>query len=65
MRIGLANPRSRIDLKELVGSGDRIGLFTLPFLILGIGLNTMNPEWFTVGGPPATLRAIIVDAIHA
>jgi hypothetical protein len=28
-----------------------------------MGLNTMNPEWFSVGGPPATLRAISIAVL--
>jgi protein-S-isoprenylcysteine O-methyltransferase Ste14 len=63
MSVGHAVPRRRIDLGELVGSGDRIGLLTLPFLILGVGLNAMSPEWFTVGGPPATLRTTSVAVL--
>jgi protein-S-isoprenylcysteine O-methyltransferase Ste14 len=63
MSVGHAVPRSRIDLEELVGSGDRIGLFALPFLILGVGLNAMSPEWFTVGGPPAALSAISISVL--
>lgn len=36
-------------LKSLVGSGDKIMLFTLPFLIIGLILNVMNPSLFSVG----------------
>lgn len=35
-------------LKALVGSGRKIGLFTLPFLIVGIPLSIMFPEFFMV-----------------
>jgi protein-S-isoprenylcysteine O-methyltransferase Ste14 len=45
-------------LKELVGSGDKIGLFTLPFLILGLILNMKKPTFFRVGGPPIFLKMI-------
>lgn len=56
--------RTHPGLKELVGSGDRIGLLTLPFLVVGLILNVAFPEVFQVGGPPDTLRAIsIVVAI--
>ena len=47
-------------LKVLVGSGDRIGLLTLPFLAVGLILNILFPSAFHVGGPPATLKAISV-----
>jgi protein-S-isoprenylcysteine O-methyltransferase Ste14 len=35
-------------LKVLVGNGRKIGLFTLPFFIVGITLNIMFPEFFLV-----------------
>lgn len=45
-------------LKALVGSGDKIGLLTLPFLIIGLILNIMIPSLFSVGGPPIVLTVI-------
>ena len=45
-------------LKTLVGSGDRIGLFTLPFLVVGLVLNVAYPSLFDVGGPPAALGVL-------
>jgi protein-S-isoprenylcysteine O-methyltransferase Ste14 len=45
-------------LKELVGSGEKIGLFTLPFLIIGIVLNIFLPSLFSVGGPTIVLKVI-------
>lgn len=47
-------------LKTLVGSGERIGLLTLPFLVAGLVLNIMFPAWFSVGGPPIVLMAISI-----
>jgi protein-S-isoprenylcysteine O-methyltransferase Ste14 len=51
-----------MDLKVLVGSGDRIGLLTLPFLVVGLVANVLWPSVFSVGGPPValTLLSIIV-----
>lgn len=46
------------NLRTLVGSGDRIGLFTLPFLILGLVLNVAYPSLFDAGGPPDVLRVV-------
>jgi len=43
-------------LKELVGSGEKIGLLVLPFLIVGLVLNILYPSWFSVGGPPFALK---------
>jgi hypothetical protein len=43
-------------LKVLVGSGDKIGLFALPFLLVGLALNIAFPPAFRVGGPPVALR---------
>ena len=45
-------------LKVLVGSGDKIGLLTLPFLIVGLILNILFPSFFRVGGPSIILRTI-------
>ncbi len=47
-------------LKDLVGSGDKLGLFTLPFIVIGIGLNILFPKWFGVGGPPPILQIISI-----
>ncbi len=47
-------------LTELVGSGDKIGLLVLPFLIAGLILNTLFPRLFSVGGPPAVLAVLSV-----
>jgi protein-S-isoprenylcysteine O-methyltransferase Ste14 len=54
-------------LKILVGSGRKIGILTLPFLVAGLILNVLFPEVFQVGGPPETLKwisaAILVPGI--
>jgi len=42
-------------LRALVGSGDRIGLTTLPVLALGLLLNVLRPAFFSVGGPALPL----------
>ncbi len=47
-------------LKDLVGVGDRLGLFTLPFIVIGIGLNILFPKWFSVGGPRPFLQGISI-----
>jgi len=47
-------------LKVLVGSGDRIILLTLPFLIIGLVLNILYPSAFHVGGPPTSLKVISI-----
>jgi protein-S-isoprenylcysteine O-methyltransferase Ste14 len=47
-------------LKVLVGSGDRIGTLTLPFLIVGVILNILFPSLFSVGGPSTALKLISV-----
>jgi len=47
-------------LKGLVGSGDKIGLLTFPFLIIGLILNIMFPSFFNVGGPSIVLKAISI-----
>jgi len=45
-------------LRNLVGSGDKIMLMTLPFLIVGLILNVTMPSLFSVGGPSVVLRVI-------
>lgn len=50
----------RLKLKELAGSGDKIGLVTLPFLSVGVVLNVVSPALFSVGGPPPVLEVISV-----
>jgi len=45
-------------LKRLVGSGDKIGLLLLPFLVGGLILNVAFPEFFAVGGPPTALAVV-------
>ena len=50
-------------LKVLVGSGDRIILLTLPFLIVGSTVNILFPSPFSVGGPPTALQAISIVAL--
>ena len=47
-------------LKILVGSGREIGLFTLPFLISGLILNLIFPDFFSVGGPSTALTFVSV-----
>lgn len=47
-------------LKVLVGSGDKIMLLVLPFLIIGLILNIMKPALFQVGGPAMVLKVISI-----
>jgi hypothetical protein len=52
-------------LNTLMGSGDRIGLFTLPFLVVGLILNVAYPSLFDVGGPSTALRVASVIVLVA
>ncbi|HEY7477234.1 MAG TPA: isoprenylcysteine carboxylmethyltransferase family protein [Actinomycetota bacterium] len=52
--------RTNWSLKALVGSGDKIVLATLPFVIVGVILNAAFPSVFSVGGPPEALRVISI-----
>jgi hypothetical protein len=36
---------------SLVGSGDKIALVMLPFVVMGVVLNVMFPDAFGLGGP--------------
>ena len=45
------------NVRDLVGCGDRIALFMVPFVVAGLILNVAFPGAFDVGGPPPLLRA--------
>jgi protein-S-isoprenylcysteine O-methyltransferase Ste14 len=47
-----------MNLKHLVGCGDKIGLVASPIIVLGLGLNLLRPAWFSVGGPPLALKLL-------
>ena len=47
-------------LADLIGSGDRIMLVTLPFLVVGVALQVAFPSFFEVGGPPSWLRTVSI-----
>ena len=47
-------------LKDLVGSGDKIGLLAAPFLIVGLVLNILFPSFFQVGGPSGGLKIVSI-----
>ena len=47
-------------LKVLIGSGHRIMLLTLPFLVVGLILNILFPSAFHVGGPPLVLMVVSI-----
>ena len=55
----------KTNVSALVGSGDKIGVFTLPFLIGGVLLNVLYPSMFEVGGPPPALRVISLIVLAA
>jgi len=52
-----------VQLKQLVGSGDRIGVLVLPVLVLGVILNILFPSAFAVGGPSRLLTGISATAL--
>jgi protein-S-isoprenylcysteine O-methyltransferase Ste14 len=52
--------KNNMNLKDLIGSGDRIGLFTFPFLVVGLICNILYPFFFSVGGPPLFLEIISI-----
>jgi protein-S-isoprenylcysteine O-methyltransferase Ste14 len=55
-----APPGNRASVRALVGSGHKIALFALPFLLVGVVLNIAYPSAFSVGGPPPALRLVSV-----
>ncbi len=61
----LSGRSATMSLRTLVGSGDKIGLFTLPFLMVGLILSVAYPALFDVGGPPTALRVVSVAVLAA
>jgi protein-S-isoprenylcysteine O-methyltransferase Ste14 len=55
----------KTNVSALVGSGDKIGAFTLPFVIVGVLLNALYPSLFEVGGPPPALRVVSLIVLAA
>jgi protein-S-isoprenylcysteine O-methyltransferase Ste14 len=47
-------------LNFLIGSGRKIGIFFLPFLLVGVTLNIVYPDFFTIGGPHYILFCISI-----
>ena len=41
---------------DLVGSGHKIALFTLPFAVAAVMVDLVDPEFFGIGSPSAALR---------
>jgi protein-S-isoprenylcysteine O-methyltransferase Ste14 len=58
-------PRRRVSVKALVGSGHKIAIFTVPFVVVGVILNLAYPALFDVGGPSTALRAVSVVVLAA
>jgi protein-S-isoprenylcysteine O-methyltransferase Ste14 len=49
-----------MNLKTLVGSGDKIMALTAPVLLIGLALNILRPSWFSVGGPATGLQMLSI-----
>lgn len=45
-------------LKRLVGSGDKVMLAAMPVFVIGLILNLIGPQVFSVGGPAPWLRTL-------
>jgi len=54
-----------LNARLLMGSGDRIALFALPFLLVGLTLNIAYPAVFDVGGPPVAGRVAALVVLAA
>ena len=50
-------------IRKLVGSGEKIGLLLVPFLVIGVALNVTFPSAFGVGGPSDALRIISIAVL--
>lgn len=60
---GTATSERKVTLGDLIGAGHRIGRLVLPFLAVGVTANVLWPEFFAVGGPSATLRAVSISIL--
>jgi protein-S-isoprenylcysteine O-methyltransferase Ste14 len=47
-----------MNVRSLIGRGDKIWYFTLPFLAVGLVLNILFPPAFRVGGPSPIFKVI-------
>lgn len=54
-----------MQLRRLIGSGDRIALLTAPVVVIGVILNVADPARFSVGGPPEPLRVVSIVVLIA
>jgi protein-S-isoprenylcysteine O-methyltransferase Ste14 len=52
--------RSALDLRRLVGRGDRIALFAVPFVLAGAALQMADPAVLAVDGSSTAVRAIAI-----
>jgi protein-S-isoprenylcysteine O-methyltransferase Ste14 len=52
-----------MNIKGLIGSGDKIMLFTLPFIIVGLICNILYPSVFQVGGPSGPFMILAVGLL--
>ena len=52
-----------MNLTKLVGSGDKIGLVTLPFVVAGVILSLADPRFLQVSDPPAWLRPLSIGVL--
>ena len=57
--------RARLRLDALVGSGDRIAAFVLPFVLVGVAFNVAFPAAFGVAGPPLWLQVVSAFVLAA
>ena len=55
-----APTRRRLDLKQLLGSGDRIALFALPFVIVGFFVQIVDPTLLAIDGSTQPTRAVAI-----
>jgi protein-S-isoprenylcysteine O-methyltransferase Ste14 len=47
-----------MNLTALVGSGHRIALFAVPFVIIGVLLTSLHPSLFVISSPPSALKPL-------
>jgi protein-S-isoprenylcysteine O-methyltransferase Ste14 len=52
-----------MNVKELVGVGDKVGLIAAPVVVIGVIANLAIPDAFRVGGPAEPLRLVSIGVL--
>ncbi|HEX8025694.1 MAG TPA: isoprenylcysteine carboxylmethyltransferase family protein, partial [Candidatus Limnocylindrales bacterium] len=54
-----------MNVRQLIGAGDRIALAVAPVVVVGLAANLVWPSAFTVGGPSEPVRLVSIGVLVA